>query len=77
MAGAFGYNKETYKVSIAMANAGLLPEIKSSSPDNLIIADGISCRCQIKDNTSRNPQHAAVTLDNHLDHAMLSNSGFR
>jgi Fe-S oxidoreductase len=63
MAGAFGYGADTYDVSMKMANANLLPAIRSAPADALIAADGTSCRCQIKDGTGREAAHVAVLLD--------------
>jgi Fe-S oxidoreductase len=63
MAGAFGYGADTFDVSMKMANAALLPKIRDSASDTLIIADGTSCRCQIKDGTSREAKHVAIILD--------------
>ena len=63
MAGAFGYGADTYDVSMKMANASLLPAIRTAPPDTLIAADGTSCRCQIKDGTGREAVHVAVLLD--------------
>ena len=63
MAGAFGYGAETFDVSMKMANTTLLPTIRKSSPATIIIADGTSCRCQIKDGTDREAKHVATVLD--------------
>jgi Fe-S oxidoreductase len=46
-----------------MANAALLPKIRNSASDTVIIADGTSCRCQIKDGTAREAKHVAIILD--------------
>ena len=67
MAGAFGYGPSTYDISMQMANANLLPAIRSADLDHLIIADGTSCRCQIKDGTQRTAKHVALVLDSHLE----------
>jgi len=63
MAGAFGYGADTFDVSMKMANAALLPKILESASDTVIIADGTSCRCQIKDGTAREAKHVAIILD--------------
>jgi Fe-S oxidoreductase len=62
MAGAFGYQQETYDVSLAMAERSLLPAIRSAPDDTLIIADGTSCRHQIHDGTGRRVLHVAAVL---------------
>jgi len=63
MAGAFGYGADTFDVSMKMANSALLPKIREAGDDTLIIADGTSCRCQIKDGTARDAKHVAIILD--------------
>ncbi len=62
MAGAFGYEAEHYEVSMAMGELSLLPAVRSSPSDTLIVADGTSCRHQIHDGTQRAAQHVAVVL---------------
>ena len=49
MAGAFGYDAKKMDVSMAMAEANLLPAIREASPEAWIVADGTSCRHQILD----------------------------
>ena len=66
MAGAFGYGKDTYAVSQKMAEADLLPKVRGASEDTIIIADGTSCRSQIKDGTQRSAVHVARLLDQQL-----------
>ena len=62
MAGSFGYNKETYEVSIKMAMAKLIPSIlKYKNPT--VIADGTSCRAQIKDQSKIKAVHIANFLE--------------
>ena len=63
MAGAFGYGRETYDVSMKMAEAALLPAVRDADPDQAILADGTSCRCQIGDGTGREAAHLALYLD--------------
>ena len=66
MAGAFGYGKETYDISLKMANERLFPAIKNNSKETKIIADGTSCRCQIKDGVGRQAIHVAKFLDENI-----------
>src|SRR5215218_7603885 len=49
MAGAFGYGADTYQASMQMAEISLLPAIRGADRATLIVADGTSCRHQIKD----------------------------
>jgi FAD/FMN-containing dehydrogenase/Fe-S oxidoreductase len=62
MAGAFGYGRDTIDISLAMGELGLLPAVRDASADTLIVADGTSCRQQIRDGTGREPVHVARVL---------------
>ncbi len=62
MAGAFGYGAETQAASRAMGEAKLAPAIRAAAADALIVADGTSCRHQIRDLTGRAAVHSAVAL---------------
>ncbi|MEM9138618.1 MAG: heterodisulfide reductase-related iron-sulfur binding cluster, partial [Pseudomonadota bacterium] len=63
MAGAFGYQSETIDVSLAMAEISLLPTVRKAAPDDLIVADGTSCRHQIADGAGREALHGARVLE--------------
>ena len=62
MAGAFGYDAETIDVSRAMGELSLLPAIRAAPDDAIIVADGTSCRQQIRDGTRRQALHVARVL---------------
>ena len=66
MAGAFGYGKDTYDISMRMAQERLFPAIKNNSKEIKIIADGTSCRCQIKDGLDKQAIHVAKFLDDNI-----------
>ena len=76
MAGAFGYGADTYDASIKMAELSLLPAVRRADAATLVVADGTSCRHQIKDGTARNALHAAqvlaMSLDRNSDKSPLS-----
>ena len=67
MAGSFGYQKKTLSVSIAMAEISLLPAIRKADHETVIVADGTSCRHQIKDGSGRYAVHAIEVLANALE----------
>src|SRR5438093_542204 len=69
MAGAFGYGADTYQASIEMAELSLLPAVRRADAAALIVADGTSCRHQIKDGTNRAALHVARVLAMSLDSA--------
>lgn len=62
MAGAFGYEKEHYDVSMKIGSLVLFPTINSANSDAIIAASGTSCRHQIKDGTGRKAKHTAEIL---------------
>ena len=70
MAGAFGYGADTYQVSMEMAELSLLPAVRRADAATLIVADGTSCRHQIKDGTGRSALHVARVLAMSLDRAI-------
>ncbi|HEX5055674.1 MAG TPA: FAD-linked oxidase C-terminal domain-containing protein [Gammaproteobacteria bacterium] len=62
MAGSFGYEREKYVVSIAAGERRLLPRVRLCDADTLIIADGFSCREQIRQATGRQAMHMAEVM---------------
>ncbi len=62
MAGAFGFDAETIDVSLAMGELSLLPAVRKAPDDAIIVADGTSCRHQIKDGSGRDAAHVARVL---------------
>src|SRR5205807_4175149 len=62
MAGAFGYGRDTIDVSLAMGELSLLPAVRNADAETLIVADGTSCRHQIRDGTGREALHVARVL---------------
>jgi Fe-S oxidoreductase len=66
MAGAFGYQADHFDVSMAMGEASLFPAVRAAAQETLIVADGTSCRHQIRDGTGRHPMHVARVLEQAL-----------
>jgi Fe-S oxidoreductase len=62
MAGAFGYGADTIDVSLAMGELSLLPAVRAADRDTIIVADGTSCRHQIRDGAGREAVHVARIL---------------
>jgi FAD/FMN-containing dehydrogenase/Fe-S oxidoreductase len=62
MAGAFGFEKSRYEVSMAIGERVLLPEVRGAAPDTLVVADGFSCREQIAQGTGRRSLHIAELI---------------
>ncbi len=62
MAGAFGFEKDHLDVSLACGERVLLPAVRDASLDTLIIADGFSCREQVRQMSDRVPLHFAEVV---------------
>jgi Fe-S oxidoreductase len=62
MAGGFGYERDHYDVSLAVGERVLLPMVRAASPDTLLIADGFSCREQVRQTTGRKAVHLAEVI---------------
>jgi Fe-S oxidoreductase len=63
MAGAFGFEKEHYDVAMRCGERVLLPAVRASSKDTLILTDGFSCREQIAQTTDRQALHLAELIE--------------
>jgi Fe-S oxidoreductase len=62
MAGAFGYEKEHYDLSMKIGGLILFPEVRSADKGTLLSAAGTSCRHQIKHGTDREAVHPVEIL---------------
>ncbi|RRO24088.1 FAD-binding and (Fe-S)-binding domain-containing protein [Flavobacteriaceae bacterium 14752] len=62
MAGGFGYEKEHYEISMKIGELILLPAVRKSKPQTYILANGSSCRHQIKDGSSKRAIHPVSFL---------------
>ena len=63
MAGGWGYETGHYDVSIACGERKLLPKVRESPAETIVVADGFSCRSQIEQTgTGRRGLHAAQVL---------------
>jgi FAD/FMN-containing dehydrogenase/Fe-S oxidoreductase len=65
MAGAFGFERAHYDLSVAIANLELLPAL-AGAPEALVVAPGTSCRHQIKDLANRPTLHPLQALAEQL-----------
>jgi FAD/FMN-containing dehydrogenase/Fe-S oxidoreductase len=61
MAGAFGYEREHYDLSVKIAGLSLVPSIRAE-PTAVVVATGTSCRHQIRDLTRRVALHPLEVL---------------
>ncbi|GAB3438348.1 FAD-binding and (Fe-S)-binding domain-containing protein [Actinophytocola sediminis] len=62
LAGNFGFEREHYEVSTALAERALLPAVRAAPAETLILADGFSCRTQIGHGSDRAAVHLAQVL---------------
>jgi len=62
MAGAFGYEKRHYDLSMKIGELVLFPEVRNAAPDTIICAAGMSCRQQIADGTGVQALHPVEVL---------------
>jgi len=62
MAGAFGYEKEHYDLSMKIGEMVLFPAVRQAEEKVLISAPGTSCRHQIKDGTGKSAKHPLEIL---------------
>ena len=63
MAGSFGYEEEHADLSRDIGELELAPAVREAPESALIVANGTSCRHQIRDLTGREARHLAVVLD--------------
>jgi len=66
MAGSFGYEKEHYEVSMQIGEQTLFPAVRKAHKETVIVANGTSCRHQIKDGTGVSALHPVTILKNAL-----------
>ncbi|WP_238431334.1 FAD-binding and (Fe-S)-binding domain-containing protein [Streptomyces cavernae] len=62
LAGNFGFEKGHYEVSKACAEERLLPAVRGAAENAVILADGFSCRTQLRQLTGRQGRHLAEVL---------------
>ena len=62
MAGPFGFLEEKYAISQAIGERVLLPAVRRTPADALIVSDGFSCREQIVQATGRRAYHLAEAI---------------
>ena len=63
LAGNFGFEKGHYDVSVACAEDKLMPALRNADADVLVLADGFSCRTQIRElSDDRQPMHIAQVI---------------
>ena len=67
MAGSFGYGREHYDVSTAIAGRKLLPAVKGMQEGEVLVAPGTSCRHQVSELSGGRGVHPAVLVRSLLE----------
>ncbi len=63
LAGNFGFERNHYDISVAYAEDRLLPALRAAAAESRVLADGFSCRTQIRHLLpSAQPRHTAEVL---------------
>ncbi|MEZ5318272.1 MAG: 4Fe-4S dicluster domain-containing protein [Vicinamibacterales bacterium] len=75
MAGAFGFERDHYDVSMAIGERALLPAVRRAAADRIVMADGFSCREQIAQATGRRAKHLAEVLDDAASRSGAAGAG--
>ena len=68
MAGSFGYEAEHYEMSMKIGELSVLPGMRAAAADTVLVADGTSCRHQVRDGAGREAVHVARVLARALGH---------
>lgn len=63
MAGSFGFHPHTALVSSAIGERALLPAVRASDSTTMVVANGFSCREQIRLGSGREAVHISQVLD--------------
>jgi Fe-S oxidoreductase len=62
MAGAWGYERDHFDVSVRCAERKLLPALRQAPPKTIFVASGFSCRSQVEQLAGPKPLHVAQVL---------------
>jgi Fe-S oxidoreductase len=62
LAGSFGFDKHHYEVSVDIGERVLLPAVRRAAPSTTVIANGFSCREQIRHLAGGSAQHIAEVV---------------
>ncbi|MCL5742368.1 MAG: heterodisulfide reductase-related iron-sulfur binding cluster, partial [Acidobacteria bacterium] len=75
MAGAFGFERDHYHISVAMGGRVLLPGVLYTPKHDLVVTDGFSCREQISQTTGRHALHLAQVIQMAMHDGMSGPAG--
>ena len=66
MAGSFGFFKEHYEISMEFGALSLFPALRKEEEDVIVMCEGVSCRQQIQQGTSKDSRHLVEVLAEYL-----------
>lgn len=75
LAGNWGVERGHHEVSLAVAENQLMPAVRGLGPDDVLLADGFSCRTQLDGLADRSGEHLAELLARHLPGASCTSGG--
>jgi Fe-S oxidoreductase len=62
MAGSFGFEHDHYDISMKVGEQRLLPAVRRAGQDTLVVANGFSCKEQIRQGAGRDTLHLAEVI---------------
>src|SRR5437868_13992401 len=69
LVGSWGFEAGNYDLSMAIGEEGLLPNVRSLPEDELVVANGFSCKTQIEQgDTGRRALHLAQVMQLACEH---------
>ena len=68
LAGNWGVERGHYDFSVAIARQQLLPAVRDSARETVVLADGFSCRTQLEQIAGRHGTHLAELLASAIPH---------
>ncbi|MDR6594970.1 FAD-binding and (Fe-S)-binding domain-containing protein [Saccharothrix longispora] len=66
LAGNFGFEEGHHEVSMAVGELALFPAVRTAAEGTSVVADGFSCRTQVRHGTDAEPVHTATLLRRRL-----------
>jgi FAD/FMN-containing dehydrogenase/Fe-S oxidoreductase len=75
LAGAFGFERGHYDVSMKIGERSLLPAVRACAAGEIIVADGFSCRKQISDGAGKEALHLAQVVELAINRGASVSSG--
>ena len=71
LAGSWGFEKEHHDLSMQIGEQGVLPAVRDAALDDVIVADGFSCKTQIEQGeTGRRALHVAQVMKLAREHGV-------